>query len=410
MSESDTFCLRSDDFERNIKASWQELQAEPDFCDVTLACEDKQIKAHKVIISACSPVLMKILKLNPNEHPLIYLTGVKYEDLQKLINFMYQGEVNVAKEDLPSLLEVAEDLNIRGLAEANVEGYKSEVEQPKKATKKRKRTAENMTIESIKKPKYTDTLDYQTSDDFALDDTEGYEMVVNEENEMVENEHYSIETYNEQATEDFSIDDIEFESEAIKEEPLEEENDEDTNQSYVACFEEKKFNCGQCDKQYSSPQGLYDHTKTIHEGVRYPCDQCDYKARKKSQLKVHVSAMHECKSETIEEEPLQEDDDDTNQSYAVACFEEKRLWNCGQCDKQFSSNQGLSDHTKTIHEGVRYSCEWDQCMKIFRKKSQLKVHVESAHEGVRYPCNQCDYMATQKGHLRNHLLKSHSGQ
>ena len=81
------FCLPMKQFEKNIAKLWQEIQTETDFCDVTLACEDKQIKTHKVIISACSPVLKKILKLNQNPHPLIYLRRVRYRDLKNLLNF-----------------------------------------------------------------------------------------------------------------------------------------------------------------------------------------------------------------------------------------------------------------------------------------------------------------------------------
>merc|ERR1719319_1694082 len=89
---------------------------------MTLACEDKVIKTHKVVISSCSPVLGNILKFNQNPHPLIYLRGVKYGDLQNLLTFMYQGEVNVLVEDLPSFHEVAEDLQIKGLSEGSKEG------------------------------------------------------------------------------------------------------------------------------------------------------------------------------------------------------------------------------------------------------------------------------------------------
>ena len=116
------YCLRLNEFERNV------LQLENDFCDITLACEDKQINTHKLIISSCSPVLRNILKLNQVANPLIYLGRVKDKNLQNLLNFMYQGEVNVAENDLPSFLEIAEDLNVRGLCEKNTEAYESKKE------------------------------------------------------------------------------------------------------------------------------------------------------------------------------------------------------------------------------------------------------------------------------------------
>ena len=119
------FCLCLKDFEGKSKIYWQELQNEKDFCDVTLVCEDKQIEAHKLVISSCSPVLENILKLNQTFHPVIYLRKVKYRDLQNLLNFMYQGEANVSEEDLNNFLEIAEDLNIGGLCEGNLDSSKS---------------------------------------------------------------------------------------------------------------------------------------------------------------------------------------------------------------------------------------------------------------------------------------------
>ena len=116
MAINDIFCLRQNDFDLNIKDSWKELQNQEDFCDVTLACDDKHIKTHKVIISSSSPIFRNILKPNLNPHPFIYLRGVKYKDLSNLLNFMYQGEVNIPQEELDSFLAVAEDLKIRGLS------------------------------------------------------------------------------------------------------------------------------------------------------------------------------------------------------------------------------------------------------------------------------------------------------
>jgi hypothetical protein len=98
--------------------AFRELRQDKDFFDVTLTCEDdQQLEAHKVILSACSPFFRNILRRNPHAHPLLYLKGVKYTDLQSVLNFMNHGEVNVAQEELNSFLAVAEDLRVKGLTQ-----------------------------------------------------------------------------------------------------------------------------------------------------------------------------------------------------------------------------------------------------------------------------------------------------
>jgi len=114
---TEKFCLRWNDFESNISVAFRELRDDKDFFDVTLACDDEQISAHKVILSACSPFFRSILRRNPHQHPLLYLKGVKYTDLQSVLNFMYNGEVNVAQEELNSFLAVAEELRVKGLTQ-----------------------------------------------------------------------------------------------------------------------------------------------------------------------------------------------------------------------------------------------------------------------------------------------------
>jgi len=117
MASAEKFCLRWNDFESNINSAFRELREDKDFFDVTLACDDDQIQAHKVILSACSPFFRTILKRNIHEHPLLYLKGVKYSDLTAVLNFMYHGEVNVAQEDLNTFLAIAEDLKVKGLTQ-----------------------------------------------------------------------------------------------------------------------------------------------------------------------------------------------------------------------------------------------------------------------------------------------------
>jgi len=138
MGSSEKFCLRWNDFETNISVAFRELREEKDFFDVTLACDDSQLQAHKVILSACSPFFRNVLRKNPHQHPLLYLKGVKYKELLSVLNFMYMGEVNVAQEELNSFLAVAEDLRVKGLTQNNSEsGDKAKVEKPAPSNRSR---------------------------------------------------------------------------------------------------------------------------------------------------------------------------------------------------------------------------------------------------------------------------------
>jgi len=119
MASSEKFCLRWNDFENNVSTAFRDIREEKDFFDVTLACDDSQVEAHKVILAACSPWFRNILRRNPHQHPLLYLKGVKYKELVCVLNFMYQGEVNVAQEELNSFLSVAEELRVKGLTQGN---------------------------------------------------------------------------------------------------------------------------------------------------------------------------------------------------------------------------------------------------------------------------------------------------
>ena len=129
----DKFCLRWNDFESSISSAFQELKEDKDFFDVTLACEDNQLQAHKVILSACSPFFKSVLRRNPHQHPLLYLKGVKYDEIVAVLDFMYHGEVNVAQDDLNNFLSVAEDLKVKGLTQND----KEPKEQPDKPQTKR---------------------------------------------------------------------------------------------------------------------------------------------------------------------------------------------------------------------------------------------------------------------------------
>jgi len=131
MSSSEKFCLRWNDFESNISVAFREIREEKDFFDCTLSVGSRQIQAHKLILSACSPFFRSILRQNPHQHPLLYLKGVEFTDLQAVLNFMYHGEVNVAQEELNSFLAVAEDLKVKGLTQNSSADSSNSASKPK---------------------------------------------------------------------------------------------------------------------------------------------------------------------------------------------------------------------------------------------------------------------------------------
>ena len=109
-------CLKWNDFQDNVKSAFTSLRDSTDFADVTLACEDgKQVEAHKVILASSSPFFQNLLKRNRHPHPLIYMTGVKSDDLLAIVDFIYRGEANVFQEHLDSFLAIAEELQLEGL-------------------------------------------------------------------------------------------------------------------------------------------------------------------------------------------------------------------------------------------------------------------------------------------------------
>ena len=113
---SEKLCLQWNDFQDNVKSAFENLRDSTDFVDVTLPCEDcHQIEADKVILAASSPFFQAILMRNKHSHPLIYMRGLKSDDLVAMVDFLYFGAANVDQENLDFFLAIAEELQLKGL-------------------------------------------------------------------------------------------------------------------------------------------------------------------------------------------------------------------------------------------------------------------------------------------------------
>eukprot|EP00092_Neocalanus_flemingeri_P083225 GFUD01104424.1.p1 GENE.GFUD01104424.1~~GFUD01104424.1.p1 ORF type:complete len:275 (-),score=30.23 GFUD01104424.1:32-856(-) len=260
--------LTWNDFQSSQSCSIGQLLKSEEFTDVTLACEeDKQIEAHKVILSTCSPFFRNILLKNPHPHPLIYVPKVSLHEMQSLLQFMYLGQTEVSHEDLKTFMKVGSMLKIKGLVEnetftEQTSGYKqSAQDEPIKAL-----------IENEVATDHTDGFcDSEQDETMNLVDGEDRTVMIKEEDYAADNQHLG--------------DDIQ--------EVWYQRNEQYNYSSDTANSElQKKFPCEKCEYRSRTKGDLKKHVLAIHEGVRYPCDQCNYRATQSGHLKLHKKTQH----------------------------------------------------------------------------------------------------------------------
>ncbi|XP_063907095.1 modifier of mdg4-like isoform X33 [Zophobas morio] len=112
---SEQFSLCWDNFHKNMSSGMNSLLENEDLVDVTLAVEGKYLKAHKMVLSVCSPYFRELFKMNPCKHPIVFMKDVSYIAMSDLLQFMYQGEVQVSQDNLTTFIKTAEALQIKGL-------------------------------------------------------------------------------------------------------------------------------------------------------------------------------------------------------------------------------------------------------------------------------------------------------
>ena len=94
------------------------MRLSSEFADVTLVTDDKQqIRAHRNILSAASPVFKSILQIDSkNANPVIYLRGIQHSEMESIMQFIYLGEARFYEERMSEFLRVSEDLEIKELS------------------------------------------------------------------------------------------------------------------------------------------------------------------------------------------------------------------------------------------------------------------------------------------------------
>ena len=120
---SEKFCLKWNDFNSNVSKSFGTFRHEDYLHDVTLVSDDQyQITAHKLVLSASSDYFKNIFKNNKISNPFLCLDGVSSTDLNNILDYIYNGQVEIYQDQLDRFLTVAERFKLEGLLKGENDG------------------------------------------------------------------------------------------------------------------------------------------------------------------------------------------------------------------------------------------------------------------------------------------------
>merc|ERR1712179_129206 len=277
----ENFNLAWNEFDKCTSLAFRDLLSETDFADVTLVCDDdKQFTAHKVVLSACSSFVKRILLRNPHQKPLLYMRGMRHEDIAAILSFMYTGQTEVSQNNLDNFLKAAREIKVKGLNEDTNYEQKTEM------------LVDNFTFNKNSPEQLQKDENVQSSLYSMFPIKKEYYGAT----ELTDSKLSLIENYEEYSDE-------------LEENSVKVRNDDDFYQN-----EDGKFHCGQCAYKAGTKTLLRRHQQNIHEGVKHPCNRCDRKFSSADALKVHIY-QHEGK-----------------------------VFSCTFCDSSFVSPSQLSTH------------------------------------------------------------------
>jgi len=312
LPSSDDFLLTKNNFEFCTKNAFKNLINETEFSDVTLACSDeKQIKAHKVILAACSPFFKKIFRKNPHQHPLLYLKGVTHRDLESILEFMYQGETKINKDHLDSFLSAAQELRVDGLIFPESGG-----KEPDEMSKTLEESVIKEETNSAKKIKiednfpvsaYTETKEnFEESfgiPDYGMSNSgqfEEYERPVFPDDTSRERESENAGKYKCDMCDVYITHKWNMMRHKVRVHGVTGKESRTQSQTHNSSSEmtgddtrdPKVYSCDQCDFTSAHPTSIKRHVASKHEGIRYQCKVCDFTAAQTHDLKRHTLRIH----------------------------------------------------------------------------------------------------------------------
>lgn len=151
----------------------------------------------------------------------------------------------------------------------------------------------------------------------------------------------------------------------------------------------EKYLCLYCDAHYLTRKSFLTHTKTDHALQIVPSQAPEYPI---CIIEPITSAQWQLPVKLTKKKT----------SKATKSFE------CKKCDKSFTTNIQLLNHTKRNHGGAKTNiCKYPGCNHSYSTPSSLKVHTLRHHSEKKFKCRYCESEFTMQGDLNQHYARKH---
>ena len=118
MQHQEKYTLQWHSYSDHLRGALSQMMISSEFSDVTLVTDDKQqIKAHRNILSAASPVFKSIFQMDSNNaNQVIFLMGIQHSEMESIMQFIYLGEARFNEERMSEFLTLSKNLEIKELS------------------------------------------------------------------------------------------------------------------------------------------------------------------------------------------------------------------------------------------------------------------------------------------------------
>jgi len=235
--------LKWNDFHSNTSNSFGLFRYEEYLHDVTLVTGDqKLVTAHKLVLSTSSEYFKNIFKNSKISNPFLCLDGISSTDLNNILDYIYNGEVQIYQEHLDRFLAVAQRFKLEGL----LGGEKEELEENHIPSYDPPPSRNNKPVKV--EPELPESLLIDTS------------IQLNNQNQPMD------------ANDPNDIDNKLYE--------------------YMSRNSDGKYSCKVCGKIIQYKSHAKSHVETHMDGLTFPCHTCGKEFRTRTASRLHVYRNH----------------------------------------------------------------------------------------------------------------------